>query len=341
MDGNEKIITKSEFEVLQRNRIPFEGYVSGLVPDSRRLCFVMSKPVVFVLSINEKNSEFTFGTTIEYVIVPLSNEKQGAWIRRKGKKEYFYDRDVTSESEAKRKYGNDIDYVTEGSTLKVTDTRTGAEVEKYRFFKGGNNKGLVIDKDGEHLDPSQIVKTEGNSTIFGTSDNSLNAGTLHNNLFSIPYEWFGRRIEILPTTYTGPWNPKTYGDGNPGSIIDNYDHLPELLSDWAAFYHDKDYDALGLIGPTDAILNTKGLKADIKLTLREIGVVMNTKASIDDKVRAGLVATAFGAISVFKVRKLANEKTVEAGKNVKKDMQKKAGEAYMKSHMSPNLRYWP
>ena|GEM_PF-2104024 len=195
--------------------------------------------------------------------------------------EAYYDRDVTSQQDVIDKYGEDsgITHLNDGSTLTNYD-KDGNVTAQYTFTNDSkeNKYGTVTDKDGKTLDNSQI--TYGNKyTIFGTSDNSCNAETLHNNYFG--------------TSYTGPNNPKDY-NGN-----DSYQYLPRNLSEYASLKHDLDYDKLNAHGPLDAFLNIYTMNADRELANNSFPFALKSNSNWD-RFTAFAVYLAFNSIASFK-----------------------------------------
>ncbi len=131
------------------------------------------------------------------------------WVSRivDSVKEYYYDRDVLSQDDVISKYGEKggVTHIASGTSFTKYN-KDGSVKSQYTFFNDGseeNSYGAVVDANGNLMADDKIIY--GNDfTIFGTSDNSVNAETLHKNLFG--------------TSYIGPDNPKTYG--NKGLGID-------------------------------------------------------------------------------------------------------------------------
>ncbi len=207
------------------------------------------------------------------------------WVSRvvDGVEEYYYDRDVRSQDDVISKYGEKggLTHIASG-TFFIKYNKDGSIKSQYTFFNDAgehNEYGVVIDADGNLMADDQIVYGK-DFTIFGTSDNSVNAETLHKNLFG--------------TSYTGPTNPKDY------TGKDSYQYMPKNMSEYPAMLHDVRYDAKGATGITDALLNKKVLGADIKLTIGSAGVMVHPAAPMTDKARAAAVSVAFGNISMAK-----------------------------------------
>jgi hypothetical protein len=128
------------------------------------------------------------------------------------------------------------------------------------------------------MDNSQIIYGS-NFTIFGTSDNSVNAETLHSN-------WIG--------SYIGPNNPKDYsGD-------DSYQYKPVWSpTEMAAFNHDLGYDALGARGIGGA-LSPSTKCVDTRLIYDCQQVLKNPNSSPQEKSRARKIITGFSVINFLK-----------------------------------------
>ena len=215
------------------------------------------------------------------------------WVHRvvDGIDEYYYDRDVRSQDDVNKKYGEDggVTHLATGTTMTKYN-KDGSIKSQYTFFNDGgehNEYGAVVDANGNLMADDQIIYGK-DFTIFGTSDNSVNAETLHINLFS------GAR-----TSYTGANNPKTYGSKDLGiSPEDSYQYMPRNLSEYPTMGHDLRYDAKGAKGPYDAILEKKTIGADIKLAIGSAGIMLHPGVPAKDRARA--VAVAFDVISVWK-----------------------------------------
>ena len=122
------------------------------------------------------------------------------WVSRvvDGVEEYYYDRDVRSQDDVISKYGEKggITHITSGTSFTKYN-KDGSIKSQYTFFNDAgkhNEYGAIVDANGNLMADDQIIYGK-DFTIFGTSDNSVNAETLHKNLFG--------------TSYTGPNNPKT------------------------------------------------------------------------------------------------------------------------------------
>jgi len=204
------------------------------------------------------------------------------WVHRTvdGNEEYYYDRDIQSQEDIDNKYGkkSGVSYVATGTSYSVYD-KDGNVTAKYTFTNDTkeNKYGTVTDMNGNVMDNSQIIYGS-NYTIFGTSDNSVNAETLHKNLMG---------------SYIGPNNPQKYIGG------DSYQYIPRDLSDYFARQHDMNYDAVKAKGPTDAFTNIATQPADAKLAAESLYAVFHNN-SLKDRVRAVAISALFNAISGYK-----------------------------------------
>lgn len=125
----------------------------------------------------------------------------------------------------------------------------------------------------------------GNYTIFGTSNNSVNAETLHKNM--------------LNSSYIGPNNPKTYGNGKPESIQDSYQYKPTWSpTEMAAYNHDLGYDGAGIKGIWGT-LNPGAYCINMQLTADCYRVLKDPNSSSVEKTRARKIIAAFSLIDFF------------------------------------------
>ena len=210
------------------------------------------------------------------------------WVSRNvnGFTEAYYDRDVKSQDDINNKYGDKsgVTHMSDGTTLTNYD-KAGKIKSQYTFTNDSkeNKYGTVTDINGDKLDNTQI--TNGNNyTIFGTSDNSVNAETLHKN--------------YMGTSYTGPHNPKDY-DG-----FDSYQYQPRNKSEYASMFHDNEYQKKQASGVEGALFDTRVIGADIRLAARNGLTALNPFVSPIDRLRALATYNAFGAISIFKIELL-------------------------------------
>jgi hypothetical protein len=195
--------------------------------------------------------------------------------------EFYYDRDITSQEGITNKYGEDsgITHLNSGATMTCKD-KDGNITAQYTFTNDSkeNKYGSVTDINGATLDNSKIEYGE-KYTIFGTSDNSCNAETLHKN--------------IRHTSYTGPTNPKDY-NGN-----DSYQYMPRNISEYASLGHDLTYDALNAHGPMDAFFNIYTVNADRDLANQSFAAVYYNNSN-RDRTTAYLVYSLFNVIANYK-----------------------------------------
>lgn len=201
------------------------------------------------------------------------------WVQKEyeDRTEYYYDRNVKSQADIDKLYGTNsgIIHIKNNSALNI-----GGVSFTFRNDLKDNKYGYVI-KDGEKLDNSSIYYGE-NYTIFGTTDNSVNAQTLHNN--------------YLGTSYTGPNNPKTYLGR------DSYQYIPQNKSEYGSYIHDLLYDKANAIGVEGALLNTSQevIDADYFLALYNYLNMMNPQTPIIDRGRSALTAPVFMFIAGYK-----------------------------------------
>ena len=207
------------------------------------------------------------------------------WVKREvdGVTEIYYDRQVTSQSDVENKYG---------AKSGVTCLSDDYSIEGYTFKndKELNKYGLVY-KDGICQDNSQIIYGE-NFTIFGTSDESCNAETLHQNL--------------MGTSYTGPNNPQNYKQK------DSYQYIPRNPSELGSYVHDKLYDDAGAVGVNGALFDYRNqvINADKLLVSYNVINTLNSNASLKDKCRSVVTVGVFNLIVIVKqgIRNVNNVK---------------------------------
>ncbi|MDR1345424.1 MAG: hypothetical protein LBK03_01800 [Bacteroidales bacterium] len=196
------------------------------------------------------------------------------WVQRTvaGREEVYYDRDVKSQADVNKKYGAN------SGVIHLKDgTRIGNG--QYTVYNDHTNNinGVVKDVNGNVVNNDKTVLYGDNYTLFaGTTDNSVNPETLHQN-------WFG-------SSYIGTNNPKTYRGK------DNYDYQPTWSpTEMAAFRHDKSYDALNARGVWGAI-SRRTKCADIRLINDCRQIISNPNASAFEKSRAGKMTKGFSTI---------------------------------------------
>ncbi|MBD8388636.1 hypothetical protein [Dysgonomonas sp. BGC7] len=161
----------------------------------------------------------------------------------------------------------------------------GEMTAQFTFFNDGssnNEYGAVVDAHGNLMADDNIIYGK-DFTIFGTSDNSVNAETLHGNL--------------LGTSYTGGDNPMTYGN----SALDieskySYEYKPRNRSEYGSIVHDNLYDKAGAAGSTDAFFNTKVRDADLFLVGSNIANAIYPGTSLKDRGRSIATAILFNWI---------------------------------------------
>jgi RHS repeat-associated protein len=206
------------------------------------------------------------------------------WILRRtedGVEEYYYDRSVTSQDEVNKKYGDDtgVLHISTGTKIRVYNN-DGDEIQ-YTFINDAekNKYGTVLDGDGKTMDNSQIIYGK-HYTIFGTTDKSVNAETLHKNMFG--------------SSYIGPNNPKDYRGR------DSYQYQPTWsLTEMASYKHDLDYDALGSRG-VGGVLSPKTKYADMQLIYECKQVLNNPNSSSQERSRARKIIAGFSIVNFVK-----------------------------------------
>lgn len=237
------------------------------------------------------------------------------WVYRvvDGVHEIYYDRSVRSQDDVNIKYGSDggVTHLATGATATIS--QNGEVASQYTFFNDPNDTnqyGAVLDQSGNLMADNQIISGSCYN-IFGTSDNSVNAETLHKNRFG--------------TSYIGEHNPKDY-TGNWSYLFQ-----PQSAAEWAAYYHDLGYDLENAAGGNDAFLNPNVYPADAALALRSLKAVFANN-SIADRGRAAVVGSLFGLISIYK-RPLYEFNSV-----VTKPGRRAGGQAIL-SNMRPTISY--
>ncbi|MBO4580936.1 MAG: RHS repeat-associated core domain-containing protein [Bacteroidales bacterium] len=200
------------------------------------------------------------------------------WVERiiNGKKEIYYDRDIKSQEDIDALYGKNsgIKHLPDGSIIEG----------KYIVYNDhiNNRDGLILDMNGNVLNNDRNIISEYNYTIFaGTTDESVDAKTLHKNLFG--------------TSYTGPNNPTDY-NGNT-----TYEYLPSNRSEYGSIIHDLMYDNANVKGLNGALLCTDVWKADAFLTIYNIMNAKNPNTPFLDKMRSTATAIGFGIITSYKM----------------------------------------
>ena len=212
------------------------------------------------------------------------------WVHRvyDGVSEYYYDRDVKSQSDVNKKYGNKsgYSYIADGTSVKL-------EGDTYIFHNDTKeNKYGTVDKNGVRQDNSKIIYGIF-FNIFGTTDESCDASTLHKNL--------------LGTSYTGGTNPQSYNKE------DSYQYIPRNSSEWASMLHDKMYGSVKAEGIDGALFDCrpKVLFADWALVQCNI---LNACISLSTKDKGRSIATAyvFNIIFTYKAQIFLMQKCNEA-----------------------------
>lgn len=201
------------------------------------------------------------------------------WVQKDydGRTEFYYDRTIKSQDDINKKYGSNsgISYLSNNSKIEI-----GGELYTFKNDLNDNKYGYVI-KDGKKLDNSNIYYGE-NYTIFGTTDNSVDAQTLHKNYFG--------------TSYTGPNNPKTYLGK------ESYQYIPQNRSEYGSYIHDLLYNKAKAVGIKGALGNTSQevIDADFFLARYNYLNMMNPQTPLIDKSRSALTASVFTIIAGYK-----------------------------------------
>ena len=201
------------------------------------------------------------------------------WVERvyNGIKEFYYDRNIKSQNDINKIYGanSGIYYIQNNSSFELGGVT-------YTFFNDiENNKYGYVTKREEKLDNSNIFYGE-DYTIFGTSDNSIDARTLHKNYFG--------------TSYTGPNNPKNYNGK------ESYQYIPRNKSEYGSYIHDILYNKANAKGAVGAFMNTNPevVAADQFLVNYNYLNIMNPNTPLLDKGRSALTFTLFSFIVGYK-----------------------------------------
>ncbi|MBF0575448.1 hypothetical protein [Dysgonomonas sp. GY617] len=207
------------------------------------------------------------------------------WVYRvvDGVHEIYYDRSVRSQDDVNVKYGSDggVTHLATGATATIS--QNGEVTSQYTFSNDPNDTnqyGTVLDQNGNLMADNQIISGSGYH-IFGTSDDSVNAETLHRNLFG--------------SNYIGPNNPKKYVGDDSGD--DSYQFMPQSYNDAIAYMHDLGYDSKQAKGAA-ALFGANVYSEDRLLTLQaRFGMFVGSPR---DRFDAGLMYIGFGAISTVK-----------------------------------------
>ena len=206
------------------------------------------------------------------------------WVERyfDGVREIFYDRNVVTHEDLVLR-----DYYSNGKFSGVRLLEDGETINlggrSYTFVNDSehNKYGSVV-SNNQLLPNNQIIQGA-DFDIFGTSDDSCDAASLHNNL--------------MGTSYTGPINPYTY----EGEDYPSYQYMPRNLSEYGSISHDKAYDRHGAKGFIGALFNCDSgiISADAELARYNLHNVVNNQSKAD-RYRSQITAVSFINLAVLK-----------------------------------------
>jgi hypothetical protein len=197
-----------------------------------------------------------------------------SWVNRTvdGNVETYYDRDVKSQADIDKKYGENS-----GVTYLKDGTKVGnGQYTVYNDHKN-NRDGVMKDSKGNVVkNDRNIIYGKGFTLFAGVTDKSVNAETLHKN-------WFD-------SSYIGPDNPQDY------SLTDNYDYQPTWSpTEMAAYRHDLAYDnenASGIFGA----LSPKTKCADNCLINECNKIIKDPNTSSKERTRARKISYGFSTV---------------------------------------------
>ena len=207
-----------------------------------------------------------------------------SWVNRTvdGNVETYYDRDVKSQADIDKKYGENS-----GVTYLKDGTKVGnGQYTVYNDHKN-NRDGVMKDSKGNVVkNDRNIIYGNGFTLFAGVTNESVNAETLHKNL--------------LGSSYVGGNNPKTYGKQ------DSYEYLPKNTSEYPAMKHDIAYNNAEAKGAADAFFNVSDavIKADSQFIREQFQIANNPQIPRADRNRARAYAIGF---RVFLYNKLSNK----------------------------------
>ena len=202
------------------------------------------------------------------------------WVEREveGRKEVYYDRSVKSQADVNKKYGE---------SSGVRHLADGAKVDNGQYTVYNDHKrnknGVVKDANGKTINPNKtIIYGKGYTLFAGVTDESVNAESLHNNMFG--------------SSYIGADNPKDYNGK------DNYDYQPTWSpTEMAAYRHDKAYDAIGAEGVSGALFDQRTKCADRCLINECKRIAKDPSVNMSERRRARRIAFGFSCIDfIFK-----------------------------------------
>lgn len=212
-------------------------------------------------------------------------------------------------------------HIASGTSYSAYD-KEGNELARYQFWNDAsehNSYGAITDASGNLYADDRIIYG-GTYTIFGTSDNSVNAESLYKNLSVLGFFQFN--------SYIGGDNPLAYNKEY------SYQFMPKRLSEYPAIKHDKDYDALGLAGMAGVFGSTRGWKADLDLanSSSSATIISLMKGNFQDARQSWGISVTFGPIGAVK----ATLHPITLGVDY---VNRKIENSVMKYHYTPAMRY--
>ncbi|MDE6153880.1 MAG: hypothetical protein K2G21_07040, partial [Muribaculaceae bacterium] len=202
------------------------------------------------------------------------------WVERyfDGVREIFYDRNVVTHEDLVSR-----DYYSNGKFSGVRLLEDGETINlggrSYTFVNDSeqNKYGSVV-SNNQLLPNNQIIQGA-DFDIFGTSDDSCDAASLHNNL--------------MGTSYTGPDNPQSYEN------LDSFQYKQRNISEYNSIIHDIEYSKAGVNGVLGALFDTSVIDADKEFLRRNVFTIKYNNSVIDRK-RSLNAAIAFSYIVLTK-----------------------------------------
>ena len=215
------------------------------------------------------------------------------WVKREveGIIEIYYDRKVTSQKDLDHRIskgkGGGYSYVKD--KYNSTMLNDGDSYDGYVFYNDSKeNKNGKVYKNGQQIQGKApmrgLTSSKQRYDIFvGTSDDCVDAKTLHNNFFG--------------TSYTGPNNPQSYNNKW------NYDYCPYNVDEYGSVAHDLAYDNAHVEGVSGALFSTSVKDADWNLVIYNLKCADNAltgNPQIWTATKCTMTAGAFTIISGIK-----------------------------------------